>query len=109
MSLKAMILGSTALSSPTLAHLVPEELASARDEQIEVLGICIAEAFREAYGREATASELARMIVALDTKGLTSMDLAIATGMMRHPSTPIKVKAGWMASLVDEKAAPVIH
>ena len=109
MSLKALILGSTALTSPTLVHMVPEELASARDEQIEVLGIHIAEAFRVAYGREATASELARMIVALDAKGLTSMDLAIATDMMRHPRTPIRVKAGWMASLVDDTAAPVIQ
>lgn len=109
MSLKSFILGSTALCSPTLAHLVPEELASARDEQIERLGIAIAEAFKVVYGREATATELAHMIVGLDRNRLTSMDLTIAAEMMRDPQTPNDAKIAWMAMLTSDPAVPVVH
>lgn len=109
MNLKALILGSTALCSPTLAHLVPEELASARDAQIETLGVLMADAYREIYGHAPSASQLAHMIVAIDDKKLTAMDLEIASGMLRSPQTPMEIKYSWLNSMLVSAKNHQVH
>ena len=109
MNMKALILGSTALCSPTLAHLVPEEMANARDAQIETLGMLMADAYRAIYGHDPSASQLAHMIVAIDDKKMTAMDLEIASEMLRSAQTPMKIKKVWLDSMLLNAKNHQVH